>query len=290
MKKQTSNQLFPRLLISGGSCAHLASALLHHMERLPVHRLDLSTLHGLSARCPEEACVQLFHEARRNVPAVIYLPVINRWWPIISESVKAAFLTQLSELDPELPILLLVTEDAGSLDDCPDDLRSLFDENDGEVYEIKEFSDEERRKFFRSILLVRCARPPLVRRVRKENLEALTVAPPPPPRELSEKEKERLEKREEATLRELRIFLREILSKMARNKLFYMFTRPVDTNEVPDYLDIIKQPMDLETMMTKIDLHTYESAKDFLADIELIVANALEYNPDRDPEGSIIRE
>lgn len=62
---------------------------------------------------------------------------------------------------------------------------------------------------------------------------------------------------------------------------FYMFTKPVDTEEVPDYTTIIKQPMDLETMMTKVDFHRYECAKDFLSDIELIVQNALEYNPAR---------
>lgn len=62
---------------------------------------------------------------------------------------------------------------------------------------------------------------------------------------------------------------------------FYMFTKPVDTEEVPDYPTIIKQPMDLETMMTKVDFHHYECAKDFLDDIELIVQNALEYNPAR---------
>lgn len=62
---------------------------------------------------------------------------------------------------------------------------------------------------------------------------------------------------------------------------FYMFTKPVDTEEVPDYTKIIKQPMDLETMMTKVDFHRYECAKDFLSDIELIVQNALEYNPAR---------
>ena len=119
----------------------------------------------------------------------------------------------------------------------------------------------------------------------KAKLEVLPLAPAVVPRQLNEKEKEQLEKREEATLRELRIFLREILAKMARNKLFYMFTRPVDIKEVPDYLDIIRQPMDLETMMTKIDQHAYESAKDFLTDIEQICLNALEYNPDRNPEG-----
>lgn len=62
---------------------------------------------------------------------------------------------------------------------------------------------------------------------------------------------------------------------------FYMFTKPVDTEEVPDYTTIIKQPMDLETMMTKVDFHRYECAQDFLTDIELIVQNALEYNPAR---------
>lgn len=60
-----------------------------------------------------------------------------------------------------------------------------------------------------------------------------------------------------------------------------MFTKPVDTEEVPDYPDIITRPMDLETMMTKVDLHRYECAKDFLDDIELICRNALEYNPAR---------
>lgn len=60
-----------------------------------------------------------------------------------------------------------------------------------------------------------------------------------------------------------------------------MFTKPVDTEEVPDYTEIIKEPMDLETMMTKVDFHKYESARDFLNDIELICQNALEYNPAR---------
>ena len=60
-----------------------------------------------------------------------------------------------------------------------------------------------------------------------------------------------------------------------------MFTKPVDTEEVPDYNMIIQKPMDLETMMTKIDMHSYLCARDFLDDIDLICRNALEYNPDR---------
>ena len=49
--------------------------------------------------------------------------------------------------------------------------------------------------------------------------------------------------------------------------------------QVPDYYEIIKTPMDLSKMMAKIDLHQYQSCKEFLDDIDLICANALEYNP-----------
>ena len=54
--------------------------------------------------------------------------------------------------------------------------------------------------------------------------------------------------------------------------------------QVPDYYEIITEPMDLSTMMSKIDLHQYQTVQDFLGDIELICRNALEYNPDKDPQ------
>jgi len=54
---------------------------------------------------------------------------------------------------------------------------------------------------------------------------------------------------------------------------------------VEDYLEVIRQPMDLSTAMTKIDNHQYLTVKDFLGDVDLISSNALEYNPDKDPGG-----
>lgn len=47
--------------------------------------------------------------------------------------------------------------------------------------------------------------------------------------------------------------------------------------------------MDLETVMSKIDKHCYICARDFLDDIDLIVRNALEYNPERSAEDKHIR-
>ena len=43
--------------------------------------------------------------------------------------------------------------------------------------------------------------------------------------------------------------------------------------------------MDLSTIISRIDLHKYGTAKEFLYEVDLIWQNALEYNPDRDPSG-----
>lgn len=57
--------------------------------------------------------------------------------------------------------------------------------------------------------------------------------------------------------------------------------------QVPDYTTVIKQPMDLSTVISKIDLHKYETVAAYLLDVDLIWQNALEYNPDRDPSGRL---
>ena len=55
--------LRPRILLAGekgqGQSTHLAPALLHQLERLPVHTLDLPVLHGNSAKTTEESCAQV---------------------------------------------------------------------------------------------------------------------------------------------------------------------------------------------------------------------------------------
>ncbi|XP_076249448.1 uncharacterized protein LOC143188854 isoform X2 [Calliopsis andreniformis] len=295
----------PRLLISGGNLSegqgpHLAQALLYHMEHLPVQTLDVSTLFAESGRSPEETCVQVFNEAARNVPSIIYIRSIDQWWPLVPETVKAVFLCRIAALDPSLPILILATSDT-TYQDLPTQLRSLFTELRGEVYSMKTPMAEQRSKFFRPIFMVQSLKPPKIKDDKVEVLEELPLAPDPMPKKLTEEEKKLLYEKEEVSLRELRIFLREICAKLARNRQFFMFTKPVDTEEVPDYNMIIKQPMDLETMMTKIDMHCYLCARDFLDDIDLICKNALEYNPDslrdrpslgilkRDPADKLIR-
>ncbi len=46
--------------------------------------------------------------------------------------------------------------------------------------------------------------------------------------------------------------------------------------QVPDYYDIIVEPMDLSTIMKKIDEHRYTVPKQWITDVNLIAKNALE--------------
>lgn len=63
-------------------------------------------------------------------------------------------------------------------------------------------------------------------------LEVLPIAPPSPPRQLTEKETHRLEEQEEDSLRELRLFLRDVTNRLSQDKRFKAFTKPVDLEEV----------------------------------------------------------
>ncbi|KAK6180283.1 hypothetical protein SNE40_012469 [Patella caerulea] len=284
----------PRLLISGsagqGQTSHLGPAILHHMEQLPVHVIDLPTLYAVSAKTPEESCAQVFCEARRTAPSIIYLPFINKWWDVIGETLRATFLTLVQNLSPSSPLLMLATCEV-SYNSLDSTLQGLFDLRSQEVIQMTNPTTEERREYYQDLVMNQSAKPVSSKHsaAARRALEVLPVAPPPKPRKLTEAELKKLKNQEDATLRELRIFLRDVLTKLGRDRKFSMFTKPVDLEEVPDYLVIIKQPMDMSTMMTKIDLHEYLTVKSFMSDIDLICRNALEYNPAKDPQGRAIR-
>ena len=54
---------------------------------------------------------QIFQEARRNLPSIIYVPAIAQWWNLVPETLHAVFLSHLCKLDPSAPILLIATAD-----------------------------------------------------------------------------------------------------------------------------------------------------------------------------------
>ncbi|KAL1940886.1 hypothetical protein VTO73DRAFT_7927 [Trametes versicolor] len=61
------------------------------------------------------------------------------------------------------------------------------------------------------------------------------------------------------------------------------FKSPVNKHEVPDYYDIIKEPMCWDTIDKKLDSHEYLDLAQFKRDVALVVANAMAYNQTNTP-------
>lgn len=57
------------------------------------------------------------------------------------------------------------------------------------------------------------------------------------------------------------------------------FADPVDTARYPDYLKVVKNPMDLKWVKRKVDGGQYATPADFAADFRQVFANAHTYNP-----------
>ena len=77
----------------------------------------------------------------------------------------------------------------------------------------------------------------------------------------------------------LTYILSEIMEKNIKTmQESWPFMKPVNKKAVKDYYDIVKQPMDLETMTAKIKGRKYHGREEFVHDMELIYRNSLLFN------------
>ncbi|KAK1745258.1 bromodomain-containing protein [Skeletonema marinoi] len=67
-----------------------------------------------------------------------------------------------------------------------------------------------------------------------------------------------------------------------RNTINYLFLEPVETTYFPEYLKVIKKPMDLRTLKENLEAGKYTAKEEFYADAQLIFDNAIAFNKDRD--------
>ncbi|KAJ6289420.1 hypothetical protein OIU76_025275 [Salix suchowensis] len=138
----------PRLLLcgcEGSGLDHLGPAVLHELEKFPVHSLGLpSLLSDPSAKTPEEALVHIFGEARRATPSILYISHFDLWWDNAHEQLRAVLLTLLEELPSDLPILLLGSSSSPLAE--IDGASSVFP--DHSVYQVGKPSTGDRSLFF----------------------------------------------------------------------------------------------------------------------------------------------
>ncbi|CAN6485449.1 unnamed protein product [Victoria cruziana] len=273
----------PRLLLcggEGGGLDHIGPAVLHELEKFPVHSLGLPALMSdPSAKTPEEALVHIFGEARRTTPSIMYLPQFQLWWETAHEQLKAVLVTLLEDLPSDFPILLLGTSSV-PFDELDEGSHSVFAQRN--VYNVEKPTSEDRFLFFSQLVEA-------VFSIRSEertgcspdssSLPKLERAPKtvsgPKPSELKAKAEA-----EEHAIRRLRMCLRDVCNRILYDKRFSAFHYPVLDEDAPNYRTIIQHPMDMATVLQRVDCGHYLTRSSFLLDIDLIVSNAKAYNGD----------
>ncbi|KAL5864755.1 hypothetical protein ACOSQ3_002269 [Xanthoceras sorbifolium] len=72
-----------------------------------------------------------------------------------------------------------------------------------------------------------------------------------------------------------------LLEKLMKHKHGWVFNAPVDAEALGlhDYFTIIKHPMDLGTVKSRLNKNWYKSPKEFAEDVRLTFHNAMTYNP-----------
>ncbi|XP_038986245.1 transcription factor GTE4-like isoform X2 [Phoenix dactylifera] len=73
-----------------------------------------------------------------------------------------------------------------------------------------------------------------------------------------------------------------LLAKLMKHKHGWVFNSPVDAKALGlhDYFSIIKHPMDLGTVKSRLSKNWYKSPREFAEDVRLTFRNAMIYNPE----------
>ena len=275
----------------------LTSALLHALEQFPVHAIGMPSLLGDSGRSPEEALVTAVTEARRAAPSILYLPELRLWWESSTPTLRAALTTLLRDIPTDLPVMLITTADVNDIEDLDDDLRASFSSVRWKPMAMPRTYDEDSlTRFFHPLLdaafniaqkkdesaargeLAEGKTPSSARR-----REVLARAPRPDGGDIgsakssAQKVSQATVAAEEHLLRQQRMFLRDVVTRLLYKKNWAIFAAPINDEELPGYSQRVSDPMDLSTLLWKVDSEKYDTVDAFLCDVQFITTSAKQY-------------
>lgn len=257
MRSFTNSRMFrPRLLINGlegMGQRYLSAALLSKIEGLHVQSFDLPTIYEDSTRPPEQAIIQLFNEAKRHKPSVIYIPAVNTWYESLPDAALKMFNMMLRDIQANEPVLLLGVMEHESENDRldPKMMKDLFGYTKQNVYDLKRPDQEARREFFTEVSQYIRMSPAdfpdpdnRKKRVLPELPPAPIVAPVVDPREVAAREKAQ-RKQDRMTLNKLKITIQPIMDQL--KKSYRKFFKPMLEQEWYEYLLIEDDPGHITT-------------------------------------------
>ena len=73
-----------------------------------------------------------------------------------------------------------------------------------------------------------------------------------------------------------------MISAMWKNNQACIFRDPVDPDKlgIPEYLEIVKTPMDFGTIKHRLNINYYHRLQEFLDDMQLVFDNCIKFNGD----------
>ncbi|KAK2577984.1 hypothetical protein KPH14_008416 [Odynerus spinipes] len=149
-KASSRSTTCPRILLCGeddSHTRHLGPALLHELDHLPCHVLDVTTLFEETGRAAEETIIQRVKAARRTLPSLLYVPDVLTWWNLVDETARVVFISLMRDLDSSVNMLIITTANS-SYKDLPSEIRDSFDRHRDEVFEVPLPGFRERQSFF----------------------------------------------------------------------------------------------------------------------------------------------
>ncbi|EGC36672.1 hypothetical protein DICPUDRAFT_97505 [Dictyostelium purpureum] len=268
----------PKLLIYGQygmGQIQLANSLLYQLEDFPIFSIDISTLiSDQTSKTIEESCIRLLTEAKKAAPSVIYIPNIDSWIGNQFGNLSDILLHFLNTIDSNQSIYLISTLESSNREiSLP--IEQLFSTK----FEIPSLSLNSISLFYENIFkdireIGDSIRKNINNKIKED--EPLPVIP-------FQTDEVRELKKDKQLVRQLRILIREIVSKIIFDRKYITFFRDVNIEQFPEYYELIKNPMSLQKISQKLDSFEYISLNSFLKDIGLIVTNTDLYYQVHDP-------
>lgn len=260
---QTLRVYRPRILIHGAigmGQNYVGAAALHHLEGYHIQTLELGTLLGDSTRTVEAAIVQLFVEAKRHQPSIIYIPSLLSWCAAVTETARSTVRAMLDTLSPTEPVLLLALID-GPYSELPHDVKQWFGYMKENRVLIRSPTEGQREAFF-APLISDIRRPPNqfpdgVKR-KKRVLEELPIAPPLEPRKPTEAELALQAESDQRTITLLKYRLGPILTELKRK--FKRFTKKASEEYNYDFSEPVVPQVEVTTTTTTTAMVTTATA------------------------------
>eukprot|EP00605_Chrysophyceae_sp_TOSAG23-4_P002912 GSChrysophyteH1.ASY1.ANO1.3207.1 assembled CDS len=310
----TNTTFRPRVLLCGPAGAgqiEIARAALQVLDAYPCFSFEMGALlSDQRAHSPEQALLLRAQEAVRTAPSTIYFPDVIEWWRVATSPLKAALASALSSVPPDAPVLWVATFDtkiinlptrvrdarlvmllarSQALEPAANKDDESFSEGEGEgVVQLRRSSRSSVIASQSSKSAPAPASSPQRKVLSRRDRELNAVhysgdLSDYPIKDLpfgcTEQDRDIADQRDAYHLREFRNFCRLCLAELVKDKRYQPFCRPVDPEGVPDYYDVVKCPMDLDTIRSKVGDGLCPNINYFLRDLQQIAFNAKEYNP-----------